>query len=341
MTIKGYSQPDCLVSYPLIGEVLCHCRDAFGLFYAPSQLGHMTLFVESYLSAEMHLLYSTVPANRATGHSLGSLTVCRDAFGLFYAPSPLGHRTLFGVSYLSAEMHLVYSTALASWATRHSLGCRTCLQRCIWFILQPQPTGTQDTLWGILPVFRDAFGLFYAPSPLSHRTLFGVSYLSAEMHLVYSTAPASWATRHSLGCRTCLQRCIWFILQPQPTGTQDTLWGILPVFRDAFGLFYAPSPLSHRTLFGVSYLSAEMHLVYSTAPVSWATRHSLGCRTCLQRCIWFILQPQPTGTQDTLWGILPVFREAFGLFYSPSRLGQTGISLIVHSKKTWSTQNPR
>ena len=117
----------------------------------------------------------------------------------------------------------------------------------------------------------------------------GESYSAAEMQLVYSTAPADWATRwgnltrptlcrdavgvfyspsrlgHSLGESYPLQRCSWCILQPQPTG--PLVGGILP----------APH-------------SAEMQLVYSTAPTDWATR----------------------------WGSLTPCRDAVGVFYNPS-----------------------
>ena len=54
------------------------------------------------------------------------------------------------------------------------LGCLTLLQRSSRCILQLQPTGSQDTRWE------------------------GRSYPFAEGQSVYSTAPADWATGHSL-----------------------------------------------------------------------------------------------------------------------------------------------
>ena len=214
----------------LHGGVLPFCRDAVSVFYSPSQLGHKTLaWRKSYPSAEMQSVYSTAPANWATRH-------------------------LHGESYPSAEMQSVYSTALANWATRHLHGgvlpfCRdavsvfyspsqlghktlawrslTLLQRCSQCILQPQPTGPQDTCME-------------------------ESYPSAEMQSVYSTAPANWATRHLHG-------------------------GVLPFCRDAVSVFYSPSQLGHKTL-------------------AW------GSLTLLQRCSQCILQPQPTGPQDTCMG---------------------------------------
>ena len=86
-----------------------------------------------YPSAEMQSVYSTVPADWATGHWLGE-------------------------SYSSAKMQSVYSIAPANWATRwESLNP---LQRWTRCILQPQPTRPQDTpLWS-LTLCRDAVGVF-------------------------------------------------------------------------------------------------------------------------------------------------------------------------------------
>ena len=52
------------------------------------------------------------------------------------------------------------------------------------------------------------------------------SYSSAELQLVYSTAPANWVTRRLVG-------------------------GVLPLCRDAVSLFYSPSQLDHQETCGV------------------------------------------------------------------------------------------
>ena len=163
------------------------------------------------------------------------------------------------------------------------------------------------------------------------NTHWGSSFPSAVMQLVYSAAPADWASEYSLGefvplCSdavgpfwfpsllglrtltggvlTPLQRCSWSILMPQPTVPQNIHWGS-------------------------SYPSSVMQLVYSYAPSDWASEHSLrelfplcsdavglfcspsrlglriligGVLTPLQRCSWSILIPQPTGPQNTHWG---------------------------------------
>ena len=117
---------------PLVGSVLPICWDAVGVFYSPSQLGH--LLGASYPFAEMQFVYSTASANWAT--RWGSLTplqrcsqyilqpqltrplvggvlpLCWDAVGVFYSPSQLGHS--LGESYPFAEMQSVYSTAPAN-----------------------------------------------------------------------------------------------------------------------------------------------------------------------------------------------------------------------------------
>ena len=140
---------------PPVVKVLHLCRDAVGVFYRPSQLGHPLW--KSCTSAEMQLVYSTA---QSTGPPVVKvLHLCRDAVGVFYRPSQLGHP--LWKSCTSAEMQLVYSTAPVNWATR----CESLapLQRCSWCILQHQLTG-----------------------PLVVE-----SCPSAEMQLVYFTAPAN------------------------------------------------------------------------------------------------------------------------------------------------------
>ena len=89
----------------------------------------------------------------------------------------------FGESYPSAEKQLVYSTAPADWAKIVSCpiqdthwGNLTPLHRSSWCILQPQLTGQR------------LFCVIYPGHSLED------SYPSAEKQLVYSTAPADWAT---------------------------------------------------------------------------------------------------------------------------------------------------
>ena len=234
------------------------------------------LLEESYISAEMQLLYSTAQAYWATFG--GVLHLCRDAVVVFYSPSLLGHfwRSLTSLqrcsccilqpkpigplleeSYISAEMQLLYSTAQAYWATfggvlhlcrdavvvfyspsllGHFWRSLTSLQRCSCCILQPKPIG---------PLLEEA-------------------YISAEMQLLYSTAQAYWATfggvlhlcKDAVGVfyspirlwhfwrrLSSLQRCSWCILLPYPTG---------PLLEESF-------------------ISAKMQLVYSTALSDWAT----------------------------------------------------------------------
>ena len=135
---------------------------------------------------------------------------------------------------------------------------------------------------------------------------FSESYLSAEGQSVYPTAPADWATRW--GRVTPQQRCSRCILQPKSTG--PLIRGVLPLCREAIGLFYSPIQRGHSLEMSYpsaekqlvystapwreSYSSAEVQSVYFTAPTDWVTR--LGSLTPQQRSNRYILQPQPIGT---------------------------------------------
>ena len=130
--------------------------------------------------------------------------------------------------YWSLTMFDVISRKLVG--TRFLTLCKRCF-------LQPQPTGSLNG--GFLPLCRDAVDIFYNLSRLGHSI--GDSYPCAEMQLVYSTAPADWATQW--GILTSLKRCSRCVLQPQPTGPHSE---------------------------GDSYHWGEMQLVYSVALADWA-----------------------------------------------------------------------
>ena len=179
------------------------------------------------------------------------LPLCRDTVSGFYSPNWLGNRILVvGDGNSSADMLFVYSTASADWAIGYSLR-------------------------GVLPLCRDAVGVFYSLSWLGNKTLVEGSLITAEMQSVYSTASADWAIGHSLRGVLSLQRCSRCILQPQLTGPQDTRWWESYLCRDAVGVFYSLSWLGNRTLVVGSFISAEMQSVNSTASADWAIGHSL------------------------------------------------------------------
>ena len=107
-------------------------------------------------------------------------------------------------------------------------------QRCSWCILQPQPTGPQDTCWEVvLPLCRDTVDKFFSPSQMGLRTFGGGwSYPSAEMQSVYSTVPTKWAIEHLLGGGvTPLQRCSRYIPQLELTGLK-TMWNAKSLVKD-------------------------------------------------------------------------------------------------------------
>ena len=108
-----------------------------------------------------------------------------------------------GESYSSAEMQSVYSTdkATADRDIGDSLGeVLPPLRGYIQCILQPQPTGPQETHWeGPNSHYSDAVCVFYSHSRQDHRRLIGRSLTPiTRMHSVYSTVAADWVTEHAL-----------------------------------------------------------------------------------------------------------------------------------------------
>ena len=144
-----------------------------------------------------------------------------------------------------------------------------------------------------------------APVDWDTRTFFGGgSYPFTEKQSVYFTSPANWVTGHSLEGHTSLQRSSQCILHPQLTDwTTRTLGAVLPLCREAIGVFYSPTDWAIEHMFGAgltllqtssrciqqhqstrtpghslgaSYPSTEKQLVYITSPADWVTGHSRG-----------------------------------------------------------------
>ena len=112
----------------------------------------------------------------------------------------------------------------------------------------PQPTG--PFIREVLPLCRDAVGVFYSPSQLGHSL--EESNPSAEMQSMYSIAPTDWAIHWK--SFTPLQRCSRCILQPQPTG--PFISGVLPLYRYAGSVFYRPSHLDYFSAINFTNLKA-------------------------------------------------------------------------------------
>ena len=122
-----------------------------------------------------------------------------------------------------------------------------------------------------------------------------------------------------------------YILHPQPTGPvilRTLIGGILSLCRDAVGVFYSPSQLgqSYPELLLQGNLTPLQRSSHIQDTLGW------GCLTLLQRCSRCILHTQPTGPvilRTLIGGILSLCRDAVGVFYSPSWLGQSypGFSL--------------
>ena len=100
----------------------------------------------------------------------------------------------------------------------------------------------QNTCWGSLTPELRCSRFILLPSRLGHSL--GKSYPKAEMQSVYSTAPANSDTRW--GSLTPVQICSRCILRSQPTWT--LIGGVLPLCRDAVGVYYGPSRLGHPVL---------------------------------------------------------------------------------------------
>ena len=203
-------------------------------------------------------------------------------------PGSDGNERVLCIPYSSSITEASLSDYLMSCEGQSLIVSLTSLQRCSWYIVQPQPTGPQDTRWEwVLPLCRDVVGILYSQG--------------------------DWATGDSLGVSlTSLQRCSWYIVQSQVTGPQDTRseW-VLPLCRDVVGILYSPRWLGHRHSFGVSL-------------------------TSLQRYSRYIVQSQVTGPQDTRseW-VLPLCRDVVGILYSPRWLGHR---TLVRSESYLSTE---
>ena len=181
----------------------------------------------------------------------------------------------------------------ADWATWHTVGCELSPSRCI---LQPWPTGLQETRWlclipqsvhstadwatgHTLVVTYPPVGAFYSTSRLGYRTLVGCvlspsrcilqprpTRLQGHSFVVYYPPVGAfyWAIGHSL---VVSYPPVWCNLQPQPTGLQDNrLLCLIP------------------------------QSVPSTAPADWATGHSF---VVYYPPVGAFYSPWPTGLQDT------------------------------------------
>ena len=121
------------------------------------------------------------------------------------------------------------------------------------------------------------------------------SYPSAEMQSVYSTAPADWATRRSLG-------------ESYPSAETQSVYST------------ALADWATRPSLGESYPSAETQSVYSIAPADWATRHPWGVLPFCREAVDVFYSPRGLSHKTLVGGVLPFCREAVGVFYSPGRL---------------------
>ena len=101
-------------------------------------------------------------------------------------------------------------------------------------------------------------------------------YSSAEIQLMYSTAPADWATGHSL--RESYHSAEMQLMYSTALADWDTRHSLKESYHSAeMQLMYSTAPANWDTGHSLreSYHSAEMQLMYSTALAVWDTGHSL------------------------------------------------------------------
>ena len=156
----------------------------------------------------------------------------------------------------------------------------------------------RHTLEEVLPLDRDADGVFYTPSRLGYPD-------------------TRW------GSLTLLQGCSQCILQPETNGPPGTCWESFTLRQRCKRciLQSQPTGLPGHSL-GESYPSAEMQSVYSAARAEWATGHLLGefyPSTEMQTVYSAVTADWATRT--LVGGVLPFCRDAVSVFCSHIRLG--------------------
>ena len=93
---------------------------------------------------------------------------------------------------------------------------------------------------GVLPLCRDAVGVFYKPKPTGKKSWYAIKQRNKTSRLGHRTLV--------VGVVPLLQRCSRCILQPSRQAHRTIVGGVVPLCRDAVGVFYSTSQLGHRTL---------------------------------------------------------------------------------------------
>ena len=173
---------------------------------------------------------------------------------------------------------------------------------------------------------------------------------------MYSTAPAEWASGHSLVVRVLplSREAVYSTAPAEWASGHSLLVRVLPLCREAVSVFYSSSWMGHSTLLGGILLLCRdaVSVFYNSSGLSHRTLNGGEGLTPLQRSSQCILQPQPTGQallldqwllnhQDPVlvpygspaivsrwprWaGGLPICRGAVSVFYSPGWLGKSNV----------------
>ena len=237
---------------------------------------------------------------------------------------PPGHS--LGESCSSAEIQLVYFTALADWATR-TLIWRVLLfwRDSVGVFYSSCRLGHHDTRWGSLTLlqrFSWCILQLLPTGPPGHSL--GESWPSAEIQLVYFTALADLASRTLVGGVLAFCRdSVGVFYRSCRLGQQDTRWGSLTLlqrFSWCILQLLPTGPPGHSL--GESYSSAEIQLVYFTPLPTGPAGHSLGeSYSSAEIQLVYFTALADWGTRTLVGGVLLFCRDSVGVFYSSCRLG--------------------
>ena len=162
--------------------------------------------------------------------------------------------------------------------------------------------GAWHSWWGVLPLCRDAVGVFYSPS-------------QRDLTLV---ARALSLCRHAVGV----------FYSPRRRG-MTLVVGVLSLCRDAVGVFYSPRRRGLTLVVGgLASLQRYSRCILQSQPTRPDTCGGGG--SCLSAEIQSVYSTAPDdGAWHSWWGVLPLCRDTVGDFYSPSQRDLTHAARVL------------
>ena len=161
----------------------------------------------------------------------------------------------------------------------------------------------------VLPICREAVGVFCSPNRLGHMTLFrGVLPLCREAVGVFCS--------------------------PNRLGHMTLFRGVLPLCREAVGVFCSPNWLGHMTLFRrVLPLCREAVGVFCSPNRLGHMTLVRGVLPLCREAVGVFCSPNRRCHMTLVRGVLPLCREAVGVYYNPSRPDK--ISMAFFNKRSY------